>query len=465
MDRPAFSYNFSPIMQTNTRQTSIVVTVLSFFLAILAWIALAPTQLGGQVMYVIVDGNSMESKFHLGDLILIRGAAVYQSGDAVTYRNAEIGRFVFHRIIDLNLDRFVLKGDNNSWSDSYQPTREEIVGKLWVHIPKLGKAVEWLRLPVNLAIAVGLLGGSLMYSMVIQPAKREKGKAKFPAVSGGILEIAMYGLGFLALAFLALSIFSFTRPLKTSTDNISFQQEGNFFYSAAGAPGIYDTDKVRSGEPVFPKLTCYMNVGFAYNLAAVQLQEVRGSQQLYARILDEKSGWQRTIPMTSESVFNGNSFLATSTLDLCQVQALISMVEQETGLHENTYTLQVAAHVAMTAKSGEEVISDSFEPAMVFRFDDVHFYLASNNGQDDLFRFSKPGQASGTVQQTNTLAIPGLQPTVQSVRIIGLTGLLITLIGLLAVGWLIFNRTRDNLDGYIRLKYGTLLMEVREPWI
>jgi signal peptidase I len=450
------------MMQTNTRQTSIIVTVLSLVLAFIAWIALAPTQLGGKVLYVIVDGNSMESKFHLGDLVLIRQAVVYQIGDAVTYQNAEMGRFVFHRIIDLNLDRFVLKGDNNSWSDSYQPTSEEIVGKLWVHIPKLGKAIQWLRLPVNLAITVGLLGGSLMYSMMIQPSKKEKGKVKLPAASGGILEIAMYGLGFLALAFLALSIFAFTRPLATSMDSISYQQEGKFFYSAAGAPGIYDTDKVRSGEPIFPKLTCYLNVGFAYNVAAVQLQEITGSQHLYARILDEKSGWRRTIPMTSESVFNGNSFLVTSTLDLCQVQALISMVEQETGLHENSYTLEVAAPVAITAKSAEEVISDSFEPAMVFKFDEVHFYLASNDGQEDLLRFSKQGQTGGTAKQASTVAVFGQRPTVQSVRIIGLTGLLISLISLLGMGWLLFKGTRDNLETYIRLKYGMLLMEIQE---
>src|SRR6188474_2456134 len=162
-------------MKTPNRRSSLMTTLLSLFLSLISWLILAPTQLGGSVTYVIVDGNSMEAKFHRGDLILLRKAATYKVGDAVTYQNAEMGRYVFHRIINLNLDRFVLQGDNNAWLDSYQPTQEEIVGKLWMHLPRVGKTVEWLRLPINMALAVGLLGGSLMSSMMIRPSKHEKG--------------------------------------------------------------------------------------------------------------------------------------------------------------------------------------------------------------------------------------------------------------------------------------------------
>src|SRR5213075_3175284 len=102
-------------MQTARHRSSIAVTLLSFILIFIVWMLLAPTQLGGQVSYVIVDGNSMEKGFHLGDLVLVRKALAYQIGDAVTYQNAELGRYVFHRIASLNVDHFVLKGDNNSW--------------------------------------------------------------------------------------------------------------------------------------------------------------------------------------------------------------------------------------------------------------------------------------------------------------------------------------------------------------
>ena len=95
------------------------------------WIAFAPVQVGGQAAYVIVNGNSMEPNFHLGDLIIIRPQPYYGIGDQVVYQNLDLGGGLFHRIIDLELDRYILKGDNNAWIDSYQPTQGEIIGKSW----------------------------------------------------------------------------------------------------------------------------------------------------------------------------------------------------------------------------------------------------------------------------------------------------------------------------------------------
>lgn len=444
------------------RQTSLTATLLSTFLAFIVWFMFAPTQLGGKVTYVIVDGSSMESKFHLGDLLLIRKTSEYRIGDAVTYQNAEMGQFVFHRIVDLSPDRFILKGDNNAWTDTYQPTKDEIVGKLWVHIPKLGKAIEWLRSPVNLAIAVALLGGSLMYGMVFQPNKKEKQGSKLPVNLNGSLEVLLYGAGFIVLAFLGLCIFAFTRPLSKNIENIPYQKDGNFFYSATGAPGIYDTDKVRSGEPIFPKLTCYLNIGYSYSVTSSQLQEVSGRHRLYARVLDEKSGWQRTLPMTAENVFNGNSFLAMSTLDLCQVQALVDMVELETGLHESTYTLEIVAHSTTEMRIAGQTLTDSFEPALKLKFDDVHFYLADLGAQEDPFYFSEPGLVAGAISQPNTLSFLGMQPSVFSVRLIGLSGFLLSLFSLLGIGWNTLRGTRSDRDAFIRLKFGGLLMDVQE---
>ncbi len=62
------------------------------------WIAIAPKQAGGMASYIIVIGKSMEPNFHIGDLIIVHEEANYQVGDAVVYRNVELGSFVFHRI-------------------------------------------------------------------------------------------------------------------------------------------------------------------------------------------------------------------------------------------------------------------------------------------------------------------------------------------------------------------------------
>lgn len=151
---------------------------LTFFsgclLVVLAavWDNFAPLPLGGQASYVIINGNSMEPGFHLGDLVVVRPALSYEVGDEVTYRDADLGRYVFHRIIGQDLDRYILKGDNNTWTDSYHPTAGEIVGKIWIHLPGFGKVITWLRTPWILAVMIGAIGGTGMAILFIRP--REK---------------------------------------------------------------------------------------------------------------------------------------------------------------------------------------------------------------------------------------------------------------------------------------------------
>jgi signal peptidase I len=154
------------------KSRSLLAIILNIILMIglaAIWIIFAPTSLGGRVSYVIVNGISMEPGYHLGDLTIMRKALTYQIGDVVTYRDAEMQAYVIHRIIGVDQGQFILKGDNNSWIDAYRPTHEEIIGKLWIYIPKLGKTFKWLRAPLNMALTIGLLGGGLMVSMIRKP--------------------------------------------------------------------------------------------------------------------------------------------------------------------------------------------------------------------------------------------------------------------------------------------------------
>src|SRR5436190_22579312 len=126
-----------------------------------AWVAFAPTRFGGQAAYVIVSGISMEPNFHRGDLAILRLENDYAIGDVVTYRHPTIGP-VIHRIIGRDGDRFVFKGDNNSWIDEYHPTQDELIGKLWIHLSAAGALVEQLRIPRNMAALVAVMGVMVM---------------------------------------------------------------------------------------------------------------------------------------------------------------------------------------------------------------------------------------------------------------------------------------------------------------
>ena len=71
----------------------------------------------------------MLPKFVNGDLVVVRQAPYYEVGDVVAYSYPGIGT-VIHRIVEKQGNKFVLKGDNNTWIDGYYPTADEIYGKL-----------------------------------------------------------------------------------------------------------------------------------------------------------------------------------------------------------------------------------------------------------------------------------------------------------------------------------------------
>ena len=449
-------------MKQTHRKPSIFFNLILYMGLVAVWIAFAPAKTGGQASYVVVNGISMEPNYHTGDLVIVRKAQTYQIGDVVTYRDAEMGAYVIHRIIGMEQGQFVIKGDNNSWIDAYQPTHDEIVGKQWIYAPKVGMAMQWLRKPINLSLTIFLLGGVFMSSMITKPSKGKKGKNS-PAVNlGGMLESTLYVLGFLFLGFLGFSIFAFTRPSTRTADTIPYQQDGSYSYTATGTPGVYDTEMVRSGEPVFPRLACFLNIGLTYNILGNQLQNVSGSHQMFARVMDQPSGWQRTIPLLPQTAFSGNSYFSMATLDLCQLETLVNLVEKETGFHTNTYTVEIVTNIAFTANASGQTITDTFDPTLTFKYDKVHLYLANTNNEIDPMHITKKGTAGSSNVQANSLSFLGLESTVGFIRVFALLGLAISVSGLVIMGLFIFNTAQQSEDALIRLRYSSMLVDVYE---
>jgi hypothetical protein len=133
-------------------------------------------------------------------------------------------------------------------------------------------------------------------------------------------------------------------------------------------------------------------------------------------------------------------------------------MEQETGLHPNTYTLEIISHVELTGKIAGNQISDTFDPSLVFNFDKAHFYLAAKNTQTDPLHSSKAGMAGSSDQQANTFSIFGLHPSIWISRMISLFGLIFSLTGLLIAGMNIYNLTQQSQELLIKLKYGSMLV-------
>jgi hypothetical protein len=225
---------------------------------------------------------------------------------------------------------------------------------------------------------------------------------------------------------------------------------------------VYDTGAARSGEPVFTKLTCSLNLGFVYSLAGDQLENISGTQQVDATVLDQQSGWKRTLPLISTTQFYGNSYTSKATLDLCQVQALVAAVEQKTGLRLSNYTLDIVAHISVGGKISGQDFSDSFAPHLTFNFDSLHFYMAGDSSKTDPMHTEQDGLFSSASQVENTLQVFGLKPSVRVVRTVAVVGLVLSQGILLALGIYFYKTFKRSPEAVIGLKYGALLMEIHD---
>jgi signal peptidase I len=505
-------------MNNYRRWWQAVLAALLLVFIILAWVFFAPVPVGGQASYVIINGNSMEPHYHLGDLVIVHQVPVYQVGDIVVYRNAELKSLVFHRIIGLRLDHFLMKGDNNGWTDSYQPTQSELIGKLWIYLPKAGKTVKWLRTPLVLAILAGVLGiilgiilttrnkhgkkmtdktepnwfsaardwvyrngvARLKNSSLVRIIGTNQSKTislvtdvsdrqpypprdkKRPDV-GSALEAAFFTLGFITLASLVLGVLAFLNPTQRDvTDNLNFQQTGVFSYSTTAPAGIYDTTTISSGQPLFPNLNCLVKMQFKYLLLGNQLQGLAGTHQLTAIILDDQSGWQRTIPLESRTSFAGNNFTTAASLDLCNIETTVAAMEKATNLHPSSYSLTITPLVTITGQIAGRKLQSSFGPQLLFRFDNVHFYLFKSDALTDPLNPSQTGIVENKHMQANTLSLFGLKPEVGMMRTVSLIGLFLSLGGLLALGIFISNKMRSSQEALIQMKYSSMLVDIQD---
>jgi signal peptidase I len=135
----------------------LLATLPTLTLCVAAWAAFAPPQFGASTSYVITSGVSMLPNFHAGDLVLLRAQPSYHVGEVAGYHNAQLGVTVMHRIAATDGDHYVFKGDNNNYTDSYEPTAAQIVGAEWIHLPGWGNVLLTLRAPVVAAVLLGLM--------------------------------------------------------------------------------------------------------------------------------------------------------------------------------------------------------------------------------------------------------------------------------------------------------------------
>jgi signal peptidase I len=444
---------------------------LTLTLAAAVWLSLAPMQLGGPAAYVIVNGNSMEPGMRRGDLAILRRATHYAPGEVVTYRHPTIGP-VIHRIIGLEGDRFVFQGDNNDFIDSYRPTADELIGRLWLHIPRVGVALQFLRQPPIFALLVALvLGTATMSSGQIPLSSRRRRAATPTNIKEGagaidrvtLLNHALTVLLLLGLAAVGLGALAFSRPSTyLASEALPFTQHAELAYSADAPADLYDEPQVRTGDPIFRRVSETMVVQVSYRLESDRPHALAGEAQLLAELSDG-DGWRRTLPLGPVIPFAGDTVSLSGTLAFAEIQRLIERFENQTGTSRGSYSLALLPQVQIQGMLGGAQIAERFEPRMEFVLDAQRLRPAQSDAEPQV---AQAGSLSVTRERPATLRLWVLQLDVLTARRLALAGLEIALVGGLLVGWGLARALRHDKQAAIRLRYGSLLVRVHAdgPW-
>ena len=104
-----------------------------------------PVKLFGFAFLVVTTG-SMEPEINAGELIIIKEFDKYEIGDIVTFIDKD-DFLVTHRIICLNEEKMITKGDNNNLLDE-DVSLNNIKGKVIIHSKALGFFVLYLLKPL-----------------------------------------------------------------------------------------------------------------------------------------------------------------------------------------------------------------------------------------------------------------------------------------------------------------------------
>lgn len=436
------------------------------------WVFFAPAQFGGQASYVIVAGASMKPQLQFGDLAIVRQTPLYQVGDVVTYRHPIAGPII-HRIIEQNGDRYILKGDANDWIDSHSPTQEEIIGKLWIHLPRLGRSLQKLRSPAWLTLISLMIAAGVFSSFQQRAGKRgSKPDPKPPSPKKGRsflvrdgFEGLLFAVAVPTLASGILALLAFTRPATlVKEEALPYELRGAFRYTGQAPPGIYDGERISSGDPIYLQLTDEVEIDFQFELSSEWFSKAGGMIRLDAEISD-LGGWKRLIELHPALPFSGHQAEIHGMIDLADLRAMTASLEERTGFRRSTYTLEVIPSVTSKARYNGNETLDYFEPRLTFRIEEFQMVLISTESGTSRLAQLEPrqtGYISQLVELQNAIPIFIWSLPVSAARWLSAIGLLISLAGIAALAISYLRAARDGEEARIGVKYGSMLVGVRE---
>lgn len=111
----------------------------------------------------IVQSGSMEPALPVGAIVFTQSSPIYSVGDIVTFSPNGGETLVTHRISSIEGSGFRTKGDANEDPDNLIVTRDQIVGKSILSVPKLGYFADFVRTPKGFVFLIVIPASIIIY--------------------------------------------------------------------------------------------------------------------------------------------------------------------------------------------------------------------------------------------------------------------------------------------------------------
>lgn len=121
----------------------------------------------GYTFFEVVSG-SMSPSIETYDLIIVKLNENYKINDVITFMDK--GDFITHRIIEINDNNILTKGDANNTNDKYID-KNTIIGKVIYVLPKVG---IYKRILGNSGVIIWLFIGLVLFSISLSLKERKE---------------------------------------------------------------------------------------------------------------------------------------------------------------------------------------------------------------------------------------------------------------------------------------------------
>src|SRR4051794_6660605 len=344
------------------------------------WLFLAPPAVGGQTTYVVTSGISMEPSFHTGDLALVRMQDSYAVGDVIAYRSPTLDEVVLHRIRSGDASGFRTQGDNNSWLDPDTVSGDEILGKLWVHVPQAGALLH-----ARILVPVAVLLAAVAVAVPVRARRKKRGarsRRRGPPGPGtsnrstasswlaAATVVGVAGAGMIVLAVLA--------PTPASPPATPVSHTLELSYQAPSDPTVYQGGSLVTGDPVFLELNPSIDVAL-HDQVTGAATAVAGTLSLQAQLVGA-GGWRYVVPLDGEATSQGADSYLHVRLDLTSLQGIVTQAAARSGIPGGSYQLQLLPSLGAADPGGASSAPVTF-PAIVFQVQDGQLVLVDAGPQ------------------------------------------------------------------------------------